>query len=407
MSINTDIYKYTTEPIQKIICAPILAYFLLTTICVFGREIIGDVGFPRIVFPIIRFGIPAILFIRAFRYLSKRSFFYFFWMEVIFIFSYTFAYTQGYMVTDRILDYVVLTCVTCVPCCVLAMNIKDSEYFIDRLVSISYLSSAILIIYLIATVSTVRYSMSSTYLLLLFLLVHLNEIVRNKTKNRWLFIAWVTLEFFLIFLRGARGPLACIGVYIMIKAISDVRNNKKLVYGLFAGAILLIIMAMNIELIISLMSSIFESYDLSSRNLMILQNAAFLEDSGRGYYRNLALEYINERPFIGYGASSDIYLISAYPHNMLVEMWFDFGVVFGTVFFIFFIIALFKILECRDKYLRDAGIIFVVTGFVMLMVSGTYLQSPNVFIMLGIGLNKFFSNKLRIKYKLRQKPDVL
>lgn len=390
----------TIDSIQKKICLPIVSYFLLTAICVFGREVVKNyISVPSLLFTIVRFSIPTLLLIRAFRYISYRSLVYFCLLEFLYLFSYLFAYIQGYLIAENILDYIVLTCIICIPCCIMAMNINNFELFSKLLLKSSYIGSAVLIVYLISTIYTISYSMSATYLMLLYLLLHIDEVLNGEGKTRWILLVLAVFEFVLILVRGARGPLVCVGAFILLRSISEIRDNKRNVLILIVIAVIILFASQNLEVIINWIGNILESNNISSRNIRILANTSFFEDSGRGYFRRLAIERIRERPIIGYGASSDIYLISAYPHNMLVELLFDFGVFIGGMHFCAFIYAVITVVLVMNKGIRDIGTVFIITGFLMLMLSGTYLQNPNVFIMLGLGINRNVRNHLKHKIK--------
>lgn len=180
-------------------------------------------------------------------------------------------------------------------------------------------------------------------------------------------------------LGGGRGALILILSYIFIYITSTLNFTKKSinsrkylsnVLSVFSAAFILIA-AINL----------FSDYDFFTSGLE--RATAFISDdggvdleggsSGRDVVYQKALEYIYQKPLIGYGPF-DFRSKTIHPHNLFLEVLLQFGII-GLIFFIIFIsFVAYKAFKNWDIQLSWASSLLLYP-VVMIMFSGSYLHT--------------------------------
>lgn len=134
----------------------------------------------------------------------------------------------------------------------------------------------------------------------------------------------------------------------------------------------------------------------------------FLEDelidyedsSGRDKIHELLWEYIvNDRGGIGYGLGSDRLMGRSgteYAHNLVYEVWMDFGLYIGSFLLILFVLFIAK--TFRKAYGNNEFNLFLIL-FIWsvghLMLSGTYLEDFQVYFFIGYCVNILRSHDIQ------------
>ena len=142
-------------------------------------------------------------------------------------------------------------------------------------------------------------------------------------------------------------------------------------------------------------SCIFESYFNDA--LFSYENS-----SGRNEIHEFLWEYIiNDRGGIGYGLGSDRLMGRAgteYAHNLVYEVWMDFGLYIGSILlilFIFFIAKTFKKAYGSDQF--NLYLILLIVSVGRLMFSSSYLQDFQLYFFIGFCVNILRSDIIEIK----------
>ena len=119
-------------------------------------------------------------------------------------------------------------------------------------------------------------------------------------------------------------------------------------------------------------------------------------DSGRINLTKRYLDLLLENPLLGIGMYGDRH-ISSYCHNLFLEIYLDFGILFGTLIILFGLvngISIFKKLALyREKRLV---VLFAIYGIIPLMASSSYLISSDLALFIGILL------MMKKSYRLKQ-----
>jgi hypothetical protein len=221
-------------------------------------------------------------------------------------------------------------------------------------------------------------------LLVLFLAVNYKKL---------LYIVSFIVGFLFLLMLGNRGSLVCVSIFALVtmyKTISNLSATKKI-------AVIVVLIAATLffvqgELYRSLLTNLYSfssRHGLSARLLYYLNgqiNEPF--DSGRGAIRKKIIDAINNNPF-GYGLSSDVYFAGQYAHNIFIEMWVEFGVVFGTFFLGLFLFSFVKVLANSNITWKQKNIfwIFICLSLVKLCISGTYITDPYFFFTIGLAIS--------------------
>jgi hypothetical protein len=147
----------------------------------------------------------------------------------------------------------------------------------------------------------------------------------------------------------------------------------------------IIIVLMFITRMVGLSTRIFESF--LEDELFNYENS-----SGRDKIHELLWEYIvNDRGGIGYGLGSDRLMGrngTEYAHNLIYEIWMDFGLYIGSfllILFVLFIIKTFRKAYGSDKF--NLFLILLIWSVGHLMLSGTYLEDFQVYFFIGYCVN--------------------
>ena len=253
------------------------------------------------------------------------------------------------------------------------ISINDVDIFLKVLTKVSIFGSLIGILYGITwhpalTSDESIYSMSISYNLLLPSMV----LFHSKGKlYKLLFIITVLV----VVLFGSRGALLFIVTYLLYRILFKSNVSKKIVFFLCVGICLLLLPQI---------INCLESFDSLSRSVqLILSGSFFSHDSGRTDIYELVLLHIAEAPLFGHGIGADrFYLNGFYAHNIILEMMLQYGIIAGLS--LFFILTTFIVVAFLNfRLYRDYTIIFTLSGFLPLMLSGSYLINFNFAATIG------------------------
>lgn len=311
--------------------------------------------------------------------------------------------------TNKFDSYAATFFIQCLPAFLLGTTLQcvlDNEKRIKTLAVISNLvvvsTPIVLVVTGFSVFATWSENMYYPYLILPHMLLIYYQIMnfKNKLLNICIFI-FGTL--FMIMM-GNRGAILCLATYVVVISVwklsilSLIKKISLVIVVMFATVItvesdlLIIISNFVIPLALKLGFST-RLFDYLSGSI----SGAF--DSGRSSIVLNLLNAISDNP-LGYGLASDTYFNDgAYAHNLVIELLVEFGVVFGcvlTVLIIYIITNYLLSLQLGNNN-KELVWIFICSSLVKLMVSGTYLQDPQFFLLIGI-----CSSQINVKHVIRQ-----
>lgn len=285
---------------------------------------------------------------------------------------------------------------------------------LDRYADIIVLSGAI---YAFLTSEQYYYNMWLGYKLLLPMLVVMVRVFcqgLSLKSSISLLIAFIT-----IFMKGSRGPLlviiafALMGIYLYYVKKSKNREqisheilsfNLSGVVLLNAVSALIILSALNAEMISVILSDILQEYGYSVRLLKIVgSGGALLSGSGREDILHAVFQLLSESPWLGFGIGGDCVAISKtlypaayavstglYAHNIFLEILLHYGIVIGGLFNFLFILSLSIIAIRINQFSPEGKLFFILLVFCCIqgILSGTYLSNTLFWLLLGLILKK-------------------
>jgi hypothetical protein len=185
---------------------------------------------------------------------------------------------------------------------------------------------------------------------------------------------------------GARGPLvgiiAGIFCYYLMKFKINAKNVAILCFILASISILFL----NFEGILNSLNSFLVSRNLSSRTIELLTKNQIEKTSGRNSLYHTAFLNIPNL-LIGKGMMGDrVILKGAYVHNFFLEIWLEYGLIFGSLLILILIYYFIRSLFSSKKeilYFLFFSLFFT-TGFMKLQFSFSYTLEPTFYMMLAL-----------------------
>ena len=212
------------------------------------------------------------------------------------------------------------------------------------------------------------YNMGLSYALLL-------PMVSLYKKGRWYSILAAFFCFVCILVFGSRGALVAGMLYVVYDLCQ--RNAKNILYIMLAS---FFIMGAAVQF-----GDFLDAQGVSSRTLNFLIGGGLASAEGRDVIYEQVIKLIRDNWLIGLGIYGDrIWMNDEYCHNIILELFIDFGVIVGSIIVI---IALFFILNLYlkiDYNKRNVLIKYFIVLLVPFFVSSSYLIDCNFGVFWGI-----------------------
>lgn len=118
--------------------------------------------------------------------------------------------------------------------------------------------------------------------------------------------------------------------------------------------------------------------------------------SGRDTISETLLNAIAENPILGYGLCSDRIFTGTYAHNIVIELWVEFGVVFGTIFLAVLLVTMIRgYIKADNDSIRGMIILLAFSCFLKLFLSGTYISESLLFFLIGLCIGTIRRSRYR------------
>lgn len=208
--------------------------------------------------------------------------------------------------------------------------------------------------------------------------------IREKKISSWLF---VTISFIMLTAYGTRMGLVCFTIAVLCYYLIYTKKLKIIIWALISISLILYISS-NLELILIWLKQTFSQYGFSTRIIdFVLIKEVHAE--ARVDYFSRCLEWIGERPLIGYGVFGDRVLLGGYQeyaHNLFLELWVQFGIFFGFIIATSFIGIIVSGLIHSWNNNNQRDLIVGLCSYIMvnLMFSGSYLVDRFFWLLIGI-----------------------
>lgn len=178
------------------------------------------------------------------------------------------------------------------------------------------------------------------YMLYCLCLIFIAEIfISNKNKKNII----ILLAMISAVISMSRTSLICFGVYFIIKIFKVLRKKSFVLYyiGIGLSLIIAIILILNPEIINNLVENVFvNTAKLLGRQNTLKVNTS-VENDNRVKIWTMAIQYIKNKPLIGYGWLANEYLLPYPTHNTILSLMLD-GGIFMLIAYLYAFIPLFR-----------------------------------------------------------------
>lgn len=208
------------------------------------------------------------------------------------------------------------------------------------------------------------------------------------------FIAFVLQVF-----AGTRGPILCIIIALIMHVIFHDTKWKSKIISILTFILLGVYFLSDLFIKhIELLSNWLEKAKIENRILNQFLDEDILNSSGRDFLNIKTVEAINASPIFGHGFLGDrVILGGTYVHNIFYEFLCHFGILFGVILFS---IVVFLCLNALFKSKKTTAwiLMLILTGFVKLFMSGSYVFEPMFFLLIGYCVNLLLSPPKNIEH---------
>lgn len=284
--------------------------------------------------------------------------------------------------------------------CIFVKEIKDPKLFIDCCKKYVFLSLPYCLIVLLTQSEQefALYSMSFSFNCFFSIGLALVLVLFEKKK---IYLLVAVIDLVINMMIGSRSIIiyalaVFMGAFLYL--------SKKKYYAIYLVLFLsLFLLIFNYDLLESVLGVAIIDLFPESRTIEMIYNGRLFALSGREIYYDIIESAIMENPFVIHGVLTDRILIgnsmghtsyiTEYPHNILLEVFYQHGVVIGAIFFMILILeivlSLKKIQRLRDqsKWVMALMILAVSYATCQLLVSNSYIISSSFGFLIGMMLN--------------------
>ena len=210
--------------------------------------------------------------------------------------------------------------------------------------------------------------------------------------NKRLFY-WIASFFGIVleFRFGTRGPMLSLALFLAVLICYSILKKKqfyKKVIGIFCVFVVVYILYFSEFLLDAAiyLSESFSERGYSTRIFDSFIKGTITDDSGRGDIYLKIINAIKTSPFLGYGLFGDrVILGGSYSHNILLEIYCDFGVILGSMIILTILCVVLRGLVKNKRYEKKMFLLMMsIMVFVKLSLSWSYLLEPWFFFLLGL-----------------------
>ena len=250
---------------------------------------------------------------------------------------------------EYFIDNAILFFTLCLLPSVACYILNDYSLLYKYLVAVSYFIAVVMFVVLICLISGVlqsfnddRYSMGLGYSCQIPTILLSGE---ASKRNRMAAFGFIVLVLSILML-GSRGPILGIGLFYFYFSIRKLVQSGEYVKAMtvalaFVGVLFVY------KPVLKNFNSYLESKDIHSRSIHFLtQDEVHL--SNRDILYDTVIDGIKNAPFKIRGINADYVILGGYTHNIILELVYQFGIVFGSVALFFIFNKVWKTLAFKD-----------------------------------------------------------
>ncbi len=254
----------------------------------------------------------------------------------------------------------------------ICLSVVRDYYIVEKaLYVISWFVLALMTIYTLGFfrgIVSAEYNMPLSFACVLpFVSIYSHRRVLDKLAAVFLFVVVLAI--------GSRGAAVSMGLYIVLDLFQKKSRWR------FVALILIVAFFYLLPLIASWLSSI----GVVSRTLTMFLQGEFSYDSGRAYIRNHFIGQLMQHPLTGIGLYGDRgWGEVPYCHNLFLEIFLNFGIVFGGVLIVVGFAKLVALYRKSDVENRNRIIRYFCALVMPLMTSNSYLIDSGFAVFIGL-----------------------
>lgn len=216
-------------------------------------------------------------------------------------------------------------------------------------------------------------------------------------------IVFILIDVAAVFISGGRGGALLLILNVIICIIAFSRNSKALVrkIAISSFAILLFIFLFGQFLSFYGLSDFFDIGLERTFSYISGGGIDLSETSNRDVVYKIAFQNISNHPLIGQGIFRTMSMYGGYPHNFILELLVDGGVIY-LIFWIYFLMLFFKKLfrMIKKEPSKNYLLVFASLPLLSLMFSGTYTSNSYLWFVIAYVLTRDKTIKSRNKINL-------
>lgn len=239
-----------------------------------------------------------------------------------------------------------------------------------------------------ATYQTASYLSAFAYGLNLYFLFYGDNHKRfhftRLALYKWLCFLFLFIQFLGIFISGGRGGIILFTIYSVYIFSSVLKNKKKKkILGIISSAVAFTSLLSIILPILLDNQRFIGTFNRTLQFISLDTGINWEGSSNRDIVYLSTIELIKQKPFTGYGLFG-FWDVSGYPHNLILEVLLNGGLIYLS-FFLFAMIILLKKLIKMINYNPENRLLMILLLYplTMLMFSGTYIINTEFWFVLA------------------------
>ena len=213
-----------------------------------------------------------------------------------------------------------------------------------------------------------------------------------RRKPNWYNVTLSVFGVIYLLMLGTRGAALIVLINIAWNLVTG-RNSKKVIARILVlfAAVITFVSSSLFDSAVLWLYMMAQKVGLSIRILDKILGGSQGGTSGRDLLTEKLMASVKEHFLFGTGLCSDRMLVGTYAHNILVELWVDFGVIIGTVLLAWMAYTFIQSL-CKGSNTEEKGLIvtLICASFMKLFLSSTYMDTAFLFLLIGlcVGTNR-------------------
>lgn len=236
---------------------------------------------------------------------------------------------------------------------------------------------------------SIDFTMDLSYTLLVGIIASIINIIFYKPKRFLYTILNILILlynfYYLFFINANRGVFLALAMFFILTIVAKFNNIVVKQILVFLLAILSFLTIKNIEYLLRILNDFLIYFNINSSLIskIIFQYNNNLFTSNREVIWNNSIELIKVKPILGSGIGALESVHGYYAHNFVLQIFIEFGLVFGFAIMTFIGYGIYKIYRannCTEKIILL--IFFFSISIPRLLVSETYWNIPSFWMYL-------------------------